>query len=533
MKKLPIGIQSIGKILASKAFVYVDKTAYIKKLIDEGSPHYFIARPRTFGKSLFLSTLEKIFQGERELFKGLAIAKSDYSWKEYPVIRFDFSKIITRTPKEFEEGLKRAIQKIGSDKGISVDAPTIHEGIDDLVKKLAKEKNSKVVVLVDEYDKPIIDRLEDPTSAQENRELLKYFFTTLKSLDEQLKLTFITGVSKFTQVSIFSGLNNLNDITMDTAYAGIMGYTEEELRANFQSHIEEIVKERKGEGISEEDVIDEIRSWYNGYRFSEGTESVYNPFSTLKYMQIKKPKAYWYSTGTPSFLIDQLKLYSQSMISLDGAIATEEELMDISSLKEIDLKALMYQTGYFTIRDFNPGSNRYSLCLPNEEVRTAFLNSLVRNFTDNIDVRSSEKFVKALEKHQISLLFDYIKTGFSSFAYQVFAGARECTYQAMLLSMFYGMGFNPLSERATNIGRIDVVLEMPKTIFVLELKLDAEAERALNQIHQKEYYKPYMYKGKQIAIIGASFSSELQNISEWKGELLSESGEKVKPLLPE
>ena len=320
---------------------------------------------------------------------------------------------------------------------------------------------------------------------------------------------------------------------MDTAYAGIMGYTEEELRANFQSHIEEIVKERKGEGISEEDVIDEIRSWYNGYRFSEGTESVYNPFSTLKYMQIKKPKAYWYSTGTPSFLIDQLKLYSQSMISLDGAIATEEELMDISSLKEIDLKALMYQTGYFTIRDFNPGSNRYSLCLPNEEVRTAFLNSLVRNFTDNIDVRSSEKFVKALEKHQISLLFDYIKTGFSSFAYQVFAGARECTYQAMLLSMFYGMGFNPLSERATNIGRIDVVLEMPKTIFVLELKLDAEAERALNQIHQKEYYKPYMYKGKQIAIIGASFSSELQNISEWKGELLSESGEKVKPLLPE
>ncbi|MCB1082074.1 MAG: PD-(D/E)XK nuclease domain-containing protein, partial [Chlamydiia bacterium] len=221
------------------------------------------------------------------------------------------------------------------------------------------------------------------------------------------------------------------------------------------------------------------------------------------------------------------------MISLDGAIATEEELMDISSLKEIDLKALMYQTGYFTIRDFNPGSNRYSLCLPNEEVRTAFLNSLVRNFTDNIDVRSSEKFVKALEKHQISLLFDYIKTGFSSFAYQVFAGARECTYQAMLLSMLYGMGFNPLSERATNIGLIDVVLEMPKTIFVLELKLDAEAERALNQIHQKEYYKPYMYKGKQIAIIGASFSSELQNISEWKGELLSESGEKVKPLLPE
>jgi hypothetical protein len=535
MKKLPIGIQSISKILSGRAYSYVDKTAFIKKLLDEGSPHYFIARPRRFGKSLFLSTLEKIFEGDKELFKGLAIYQNGYNWKEYPVIRFDFSRVINRTSEEFEEGLKRAIKKIGLNKEISVDIPTIQEGLDDLVKKLSKANNTKVVVLVDEYDKPIIDRLNDLTVAQGNRELLKDFFTTLKSLDESLKLTFITGVSKFSQVSIFSGLNNLNDITMDPKYAGIMGYTENELRATFQSHIQTIANERsqKGSVISEESVLDEVRSWYNGYRFSKSDICVYNPFSTLNFMSKKEVAGYWYTTGTPSFLIDQLKNHCKSMISLDGTTAREDELMDISSLKDIDLEALMYQTGYFTIQDYNPISKRYHLGLPNEEVRTAFMNSLVKHFTDNIDVRSSEKFIKALEKYQVSTLFEHIKIGLSSFAYQVFAGAKERTYQAMLLSMLFGMGFDPLSERSTNTGRIDVVLETPKTTYILELKLNGSSEKALQQIHEKQYFKPYLHKGKQIVIIGANFSSELRNVSDWKGELLSESGEKIKDILPE
>jgi hypothetical protein len=535
MKKLPIGIQSISKILSDKAYVYVDKTSFIKKLLDEGSPHYFIARPRRFGKSLFLSTLEKIFNGDKELFKGLFIYQNSYNWEKYPVIRFDFSKIINRTSEEFEDGLKRAIKKAGSDQKISVDIPTIQEGLDDLVKKLSEANKAKVVILVDEYDKPIIDRLNDLPVAEGNRELLKDFFTTLKSLDESLKLTFITGVSKFSQVSLFSGLNNLNDITMDPKYGGIMGYTENELREIFHSHIQTIAKERSQRGnlVSEEDVIEEMRTWYNGYRFSKSDLCVYNPFSTLNFMSKKEVAGYWYRTGTPSFLIDQLKHHDKSMVSLDGTTGREDELMDISSLEEIDLGALMYQTGYFTIKDYHPISKRYRLGLPNEEVRTAFMNSLVKHFTDNIDVRSSEKFVKALEHYQVDILFNHIKIGFSSFAYQVFAGAKECTYQAMLLSMFFGMGFDPLSEKATNTGRIDVVLEVPKTTYILELKLNDSAEKALKQIHEKEYFKPYIHKGKQIIIIGASFSSELRNVSEWKGVLLSDSGEKIKDLLPE
>lgn len=317
---------------------------------------------------------------------------------------------------------------------------------------------------------------------------------------------------------------------MDSKYAGIMGYTEEEVKHCFAEHVESIVSDRKTE--SKEMVLDEVRVWYNGYRFSKGSLCVYNPFSTLNFMDKKQPAGYWYSTGTPSFLIDQLKKHPKSMVPLDGATAREDELMDISSLEEVDLRALMYQTGYFTIQDYNQISNRYHLGLPNEEVRTAFMNSLVRHFTDNIDVRSSEKFVEALENYELDFLFEHIKVGFASFAYQVFVGAQERTYQAMLLSMLYGMGFEPLSEQPTNIGRIDVVLQMPKATYILELKLNGTADIALQQIQENRYFGPYMHKGKKVAIIGANFSSDLPNISDWKGELLSKSGEKIQDLSP-
>ncbi|MCB1107988.1 MAG: AAA family ATPase, partial [Chlamydiia bacterium] len=385
-------------------------------------------------------------------------------------------------------------------------------------------------------DSAIINNLKKPEIAEKNRDLLKDFFGTLKGLDKHLKFTFVTGVSKFSQVSLFSGPNNLKDITMDPRYAAMMGYTEEELRKTFSEHIQSIVENRgkqQGSVVTKDVILDEIRTWYNGYRFSRAETCVYNPFSTLNYLDEQEAKAYWYSTGTPSFLIDELKKHSESMVSLDGTTATQEKLMDISSFSHIDIEALMYQTGYFTIKGYNPISKRYQLGLPNEEVRSAFINSLVQNFAPITNLRSSREAVKALEEHEPGYLFRHIEIGLSSFAYQVFVDAKERTYQAMLLSMLYGMGFDPLSERATNTGRIDVILEIPRTTYILELKLNDSADKALKQIHEKKYFKPYTHKGKQIVIIGASFSSELRNVSDWKGELLSESGEKIKDLFPE
>ena len=525
MKKLPVGIQSIRDILEEDQ-LYVDKTGFARDLIKKGK-HYFMSRPRRFGKSLFLSTLKEIFKGNKELFKGCQIYESDYSWEEYPVLYFDFAQILNTTPEKLEAGLQESVQDIAKSYRTSISGSSSQSQLKRLIIELSTK--NRVVVLVDEYDHPIINNLENLDTAKKNRDIIKGFFTTLKSLDEHLRFTFITGVSKFSQVSLFSGVNNLKDITMNPKYAEMMGYTEGELREHFKEYVAAIAEERQQD---EEEIWEEVRTWYNGYRFTERETHVYNPFSTLNFMDERRAKAYWYATGTPSFLLEELKKHTKSMVSLDGTTATEEHLMDISRLDKIDLEALMYQTGYFTIKGYNPISKRYQLGLPNEEVRSAFTTSLVQHFAPITKVRALEKYVKALETYQPDFLFKQLEVGFSSFPYQVFLDAKECTYQGMLLSMLYGMGFDPLSERATSRGRIDVVLEVPNVTYIIELKIDRSVHAALKQIHEMEYFKPYTYKGKNIVIIGANFSSKKRIVSDWKGELLSETGERIQEILP-
>jgi len=526
LKKLPIGIQNIGEILR-KGYIYVDKTPFIYNLICKAEgKHYFLSRPRRFGKSLFLSTLKEVFKGNKELFKRCLICDSDYNWEKYPVLHFDFSRIEGESHQKLKLSLKDIIEDIGIEYNIPVTGSNNRTRISRLINKMAQ--NKQVVVLIDEYDNPIINNLQNPEVAEKNRALLKGFFETLKSLDECIKFTFITGVSKFSQVSIFSGLNNLKDITMDPNYAGITGYTEKELKSVFKSHIAAIAKERF---VTEEEIIDELRFWYNGYRFSEVKLSVYNPFSTLNYMDQKKPKSYWYSSGTPTFLLKEIEKHSKSMVSIDGTKSTQEELMDSSTPEHIDIVALMYQTGYFTIQDYNPISKRYQLALPNEEVRSAFIHSLVKHFSPTAKLKSTESFIKALEERHLDFLFEQIEKGFSSFSYSVFTDVKERTYHGMLLAMFYGMGFDPLSECMTNTGRIDVVLETSNTIYIIEIKLNKSAIIALEQIHKKGYFKPYTHKNKEILLLGANFSSDSRNIGEWRGELLSESGDLIREIL--
>jgi hypothetical protein len=294
MKKLPIGIQSIKKILSNNEYIYIDKTGFVKKLIDEGAPHYFLSRPRRFGKSLFLNTLEEIFKGNKELFKKCKIYESDYNWQKHPVLYFNFAQIESGTPKQLENDLKETLQELASAHEISITGPSIKPQLRKLIPKLAKD--GRVVVLVDEYDHPIINHLSDPQVAEKNRDILKSFFETLKNLDKYLKFTFITGVSKFSQVSLFSGYNNLKDITMDPRYAGMMGYTEEELKHSFGEYVSLISKERSHQGTptTEDDILKEVRTWYNGYRFSRDNICVYNPFSTLNFMDERVAQSYWY-----------------------------------------------------------------------------------------------------------------------------------------------------------------------------------------------------------------------------------------------
>ncbi|MBF5058589.1 ATP-binding protein [Candidatus Neptunochlamydia vexilliferae] len=523
MKKLPIGIQSISKIL-SENYVYVDKTTFIKELLDEGSPHYFISRPRRFGKSLFLNTLEEVFKGNKELFKECQIYNSNHDWQKYPILHLDFAQIHSTSPEGLEIGLQEALEDVAAAYGISITGASSQSQLKRLVIKLA-EKN-RVVVLVDEYDYPIINNLKSIEIAEKNRDLLKDFFGTIKSLDKYLKFTFITGVSKFSRVSLFSALNNLNDITMDPKYAGIMGYTEEDLLSNFTPHIASISKSQNREKTK---ILAELKEWYNGYHFSKSNTCVYNPFSTLNFMEKKEAEPYWYSTGTPSFLIHEVQKHPQSIVPLSGTTAKKSGLMDISNLEKIDLTALMFQTGYLTIDTYNPTTNRYHLTFPNKEVKESFLDSLIEHFT-TITPTISSKCQQMLETYQLTSFFNEMSSMLASFPYQLFVKATEATYQPVLLGILKGMELEVEAEQATNIGRSDLIIQMEKTTYILEL--NAPSEQALTQIHDRKYFERYTQKGKEIALIGVTFSSESRTISSWKGELLSSDGHRVQSLDP-
>lgn len=529
MKKLPIGIQNIQKIL-SKNYLYVDKTQFAYMLIEGGAPYYFLSRPRRFGKSLFLSTLEAIFKGHRELFKGCAIYQTDYDWQPHPVVMLDFYTLDTRSVVALEESIKRHLRDIAHSQGITITTPTAAEGLQSLIKALFyKHDHTPVVVLVDEYDKPIVGNLEKPKVVEKMRCLLSDFFGILKSLDAYLRFTFITGVSKFAKVALFSGPNNLQDISMHSRYAAVTGYTEQELTHFFAEYIQIIAQERSA---PEEEVLAEIRHWYNGYRFCDKEVYVYNPFSTLNFLDERKPKGYWYASGTPAFLIRQLSQYPKSVVPLAGTTANESELMNVSNVNPVSLKALMFQTGYLTIKAYHRQADQYTLAFPNREVQEAFISSLVSYFPPH-EASAEEECYGALVHFQPTYLFDKVKAQIAAFPSLFFSRAQERTYHMVLLGIIKGMGLPVAAEVMTNRGRIDLLLDMPEVTYILEIKLDKSPEEALQQIHEQGYYEPYLNQGKKVGLLGVNFSSKVRNVADWGGVLLDQEGQEIGCLCPE
>ena len=534
MKNLPIGIQNIQEIITD-GYIYVDKTQFALELIKKGK-HYFLSRPRRFGKSLFVSTLEEIFKGNKDLFEGCHIAESNYDWKPYPVLYLDFGRITNKTPEKLERNLHLLITKInkkqGIEQGIEANRDPLEFRLEVLVEALATKE--RVVVLIDEYDKPLIDNLHTPEVAEGNRELLQSFFGALKSLDKYIQFTFITGISKFSKVSLFSGANHLEDISMDAQYADMMGYTQEELVQYFGQYVQAIVQKKNQEGkpSAEQEVLAEIKDWYNGYRFSEEKIYVYNPFSTLNYFRKKKADSYWFATGTPFFLTEQVKKYSKNLVPLSGTQAKSDELMSSGNIEKINLKALMFQSGYLTIESYNQKTRYYQLVLPNKEVREAFINSLIEHFAE-LDEEFSAEMRTLLDKHNLTVFFENIKLRFNKFPYQTFSKAQEHTYHGLLLSLLNGMDLEVSSEISSSWGRLDLLIQMPQTTYVIELKLDSSPEAGLKQIISKGYDRPYLGQGKSIVRIGLNFSSDKRNIDTWQGELLDESGKLIRKLAPE
>ena len=416
MKNLPIGIQTIQEIITD-GYIYVDKTQFALELIKKGK-HYFLSRPRRFGKSLFVSTLEEIFKGNKALFEGCHIAQSNYDWKPHPVLLLNFGLITNKTPEKLEIHLHEIITTISKEHRIKINVTSLEFRLEMLVKALAK--NGRVVVLIDEYDKPLIDRLHNQEVAEGNRQLLQDFFGVLKNLDEYIHFTFITGVSKFSKVSLFSGANHLNDISMSAQYAAMMGYTQEELIEYFGEHIQDIAQasNQQGEPSTEEAVLAEIKDWYNGYRFSKAETYVYNPFSTLKYLAEKEANSYWFATGTPTFLVEELKKRPQEATSLSQMLATQKDLSDISKITRITLPALLFQTGYLTIQDYNVKLNAYQLDFPNKEVREALFGSMLEELAEGelkfLDVsRMADKLRESLNTLALETFIEIINDHFA------------------------------------------------------------------------------------------------------------------------
>lgn len=514
MKKLPIGIQTFEEII-KEDYLYVDKTKQIYDIITTGKT-YFISRPRRFGKSLLCSTLEQVFIGNKELFKGLWIYNSEYSWESHPVIRIDMSKIAHETPGSLELGLHDRIDDVAEDYDISLASrKTLQGKFLKLVKTLSKK--NKVVIIVDEYDKPILDHITDIELAEKMRDALRNFYTMFKALDEYLKFVFLTGVTKFSKTSVFSGLNNLYDLTFSDKASTLFGYTQKELEFYFRDRIIKLASKHQ---TSKTQAILQLKDWYNGYRFIEYGKKVYNPFSILLVLSEFKFKNYWFETGTPTFLIQLIKKQNYKIQELESVEVGPE---DLSSFEIEDLYPLtvFYQTGYLTIIDYNERSGNYRLSYPNKETKSSFLRLLIKSNTSYKEaaLRNFALSLRdSLEENNIDTFIQTMKSFYANIPYTVQTKQNEQHYQFLFYALLTFLGFNIITEDVTNIGRIDAVIKIGNYIYIFEFKINQTAGKALKQIDEKKYYQKYLapeYKRKKIVAVGVNFDMKEKNISDW------------------
>ena len=495
-QKYPVSLQDFDKI-RSQNYVYVDKTKYVWQLAMDGG-YYFLSRPRRFGKSLFVTTMEYLFAGRKELFEGLYIAdKWDWS-KINPVIKISFSNI-SHKEKGLSQSINDSLDSTAKAYDIRLEENTNSSKFKELIEKLS-QKAGKVVVLIDEYDKPIIDYLgEDTPKAIENRNILKSFYSILKDADPFLKLVFITGVSKFSKVSIFSDLNNLKDISIDTNYESICGINQAELSQQFAEELT-IYDPQK------------IKQWYNGYSWG-GKDQVYNPFSLLSFFSGDSQfKNYWFASGTPTFLTNLSKKYQQYDFESLKIDATQLDAYDIEQLQIIPL---MFQTGYLTIKNYDVEDGLYTLGYPNEEVRKSYLGFLANAYmaspVDSVTVLATEirNALRIVDLKKVESIFNTI---FKSIPYQIWQNENEHYYHALIHLTFRLLGIYVESEVQSADGRLDALVRLEKQVYCFEFKLDGSATIALQQIKDKGYLQPYFHQGQVCIGVGVNFSSETKKV---------------------
>ena len=515
MKKITNSIYSFEQ-LSGNDFLYVDKTEYIWKLIEAAPAMYFMARPRRFGKSLTVSTLKALFNGRRELFNGLAIDRKKYDWKKYPVIHLDLGNCDAQNALALRKYLGGLLRKeaVAHDLPVEIDDDQLASSFAVLITALSK--TAPVVILVDEYDKPILNTIQSP-DVQQILQVLKGFYATIKTCAGQEHFVFVTGVSKFCHVSLFSDLNNLRDITMHADFAGMLGYTQQEFEDNFREELDQTSTRLK---MPRGELLQKIKNWYDGYRFHANAETVYNPVSLASFfLNGGEFNNYWFSTGTPSFLIELIRKHH---FSFEEVLSKPVSGIAFSAYEvgRLDPLPLLLQTGYLTIRDAfeDFGMTFYKLGFPNFEVRSAFDTYLLNAYT-GISKEALEgisaRLARNVRSGDVDAFMNDMKVFFASIPYDIQL-PDEKYYQTIFFLLFLMLGVYIEAEARTGNGRIDAVAACANWIYIFEFKLDKTAEIALDQIKSKEYFLKYCHSGKQIILIGASFDTQKRQLAEWK-----------------
>ena len=507
----PIGIQSFEKIRQNKA-IYVDKTALVYRLASIGQ-YYFLSRPRRFGKSLLVSTLAAYFEGRKDLFDGLRIAELEKDWIKYPVLHFDLSRSKISTPENMINLLDSLLSRFESVYGGgSAARDEFGLRLSDLITAAKKKFGQNVVVLIDEYDAPLLDTMHNKDLFADVRQQLRKFFSPLKEADDNLRFVFITGISKFSQLSIFSELNNLKTITMNDDYAAICGITKEELVEQLEPEIEVMAEKLR---ISPKTVVQRLRKKYDGYHFTKDSPDIFNPFSLLNSLSDKDFKNYWYSTGTPTHVTEMLANYTIRPEELEGFVAGEMDFNVAFEQAETPIP-ILYQSGYLTIKKFD--GYDYVLGFPNEEVRVSFLKGLMpyytkKNATENNSV--IQRILRLIRNHDIDTALTSLRSFFSSIPYDA-EKQDENHYKTVFYLIFrLASEYCVRTEERSSAGRCDALIETEDAIYLFEFKLDGTAEEALKQIDDKGYAIQYEAGDKKIVKIGVNFEKDKRTIERW------------------
>ena len=512
VNKYPVGIQTFSKI-RENGYLYIDKTQYIVDFREKQMSYVFLSRPRRFGKSLFASTLQAYFEGRKELFDGLAIADYEKEWVKHPVLHFDLSGAKHFDADALNNYLNLQLLPYEKLYGKGEGEIRPNERLDGIVKRACEQTGKKVVVIIDEYDAPLLDVVHEKDNLRQLRLIMQNFYSPLKKLDPYLEFTFITGITKFSHLSIFSELNNLDNISMFDQYSAICGISKTELTTQMKPDVEAL-----GEalGMTYEECLAELTRFYDGYHFSKKSEDVFNPFNLVKALNARKIAPYWFGSGTPSYLIKALQKYHVNVMDIEKRSCDVDDF-DVSPEMMTSALPLLYQSGYLTIKKYNPILHRYTLEYPNREVKIGMLKSLAPNYLSPITLDNNSlvgDFLEKLYEADVDGAMVRLKAYLASISNRL-SNKSERDFQTVFYLIFNLMGAHMRVEEDSAIGRADAVVYMPDAVFVFELKYDGSAEDAIRQIDEKGYLIPYSADGKRLYKIGVNYDSNQRTIGDW------------------